>query len=99
MQPSSPSPVQQFVVQHSLFGTPVTKTKDPPRYEEAIKQTRSAQPALPEVSEGTVISQSHFGSSSRELPQLELRDSSWEFYISAGCFELACEESQATWLQ
>ncbi|MEJ1287362.1 MKL/myocardin-like 2 [Cricetulus griseus] len=49
-KPSSPSPPQQFVVQHSLFGTPVTKTKDPPRYEEAIKQTRSAQPALPEVS-------------------------------------------------
>ncbi|XP_075798184.1 myocardin-related transcription factor B isoform X2 [Microtus pennsylvanicus] len=49
-KPSSPAPVQQFVVQHSLFGTPVTKTKDPPRYEEAIKQTRSAQPALPEVS-------------------------------------------------
>lgn len=28
------------------------KTKDPPRYEEAIKQTRSAQASLPEVSEG-----------------------------------------------
>lgn len=50
MQPSSPPPPQQFVVQHSLFATPVTKTKDPPRYEEAIKQTRSTQPALPEVS-------------------------------------------------
>ncbi|OBS69041.1 hypothetical protein A6R68_02418, partial [Neotoma lepida] len=47
-KPSSPSPAQQFVIQHSLFGTPVTKTKDPPRYEEAIKQTRSAQPAVPE---------------------------------------------------
>lgn len=49
-KPSSPPPPQQFVVQHSLFGAPVTKTKDPPRYEEAIKQTRSTQPALPEVS-------------------------------------------------
>lgn len=49
-KPSSPPPPQQFVVQHSLFATPVTKTKDPPRYEEAIKQTRSTQPVLPEVS-------------------------------------------------
>ncbi|XP_069876423.1 myocardin-related transcription factor B-like isoform X2 [Dipodomys merriami] len=51
-KPSSPPPAQPFVVQHSLFGTPVTKTKDPPRYEEAIKQTRSAAPApaLPEIS-------------------------------------------------
>ncbi|XP_037363474.1 myocardin-related transcription factor B isoform X2 [Talpa occidentalis] len=49
-KPSSPPPPQQFVVQHSLFGSPVTKTKDPPRYEEAIKQTCSAQPALPEIS-------------------------------------------------
>ncbi|XP_075851236.1 myocardin-related transcription factor B isoform X4 [Microcebus murinus] len=49
-KPSSPPPPQQFVVQHSLFGSPVTKTKDPPRYEEAIKQTRSAQAPLPEIS-------------------------------------------------
>jgi hypothetical protein len=49
-KPSSPPPPQQFVVQHSLFGTPVTKTKDPPRYEEAIKQTRSVQSGLPEIS-------------------------------------------------
>ncbi|KAM5228037.1 myocardin-related transcription factor B isoform 8-T8 [Ctenodactylus gundi] len=49
-KPSSPPPPQQYVVQHSLFGTPVTKTKDPPRYEEAIKQTRGAQSSLPEVS-------------------------------------------------
>ncbi|XP_062954833.1 myocardin-related transcription factor B isoform X4 [Cynocephalus volans] len=49
-KPSSPSPPQQFVVQHSLFGSPVTKTKDPPRYEEAIKQTRSAQSSLSEIS-------------------------------------------------
>ncbi|XP_032957955.1 myocardin-related transcription factor B isoform X2 [Rhinolophus ferrumequinum] len=49
-KPSSPPPPQQFVVQHSLFGSPIPKTKDPPRYEEAIKQTRSAQSSLPEVS-------------------------------------------------
>nr|XP_020727889.1 MKL/myocardin-like protein 2 isoform X5 [Odocoileus virginianus texanus] len=48
-KPGSPPPPQQFVVQHSLFGSPVPKTKDPPRYEEAIKQTRSAQSSLPEV--------------------------------------------------
>lgn len=48
-KPSSPPPSQPFVVQHSLFGSPVPKTKDPPRYEEAIKQTRSAQPSLPEI--------------------------------------------------
>ncbi|EPY76385.1 hypothetical protein CB1_001431032 [Camelus ferus] len=50
LEPGSPPPPQPFVVQHSLFGSPVPKTKDPPRYEEAIKQTRSAQSALPEVS-------------------------------------------------
>nr|KAF6355526.1 myocardin related transcription factor B [Myotis myotis] len=49
-KPSSPPPPQPFVVQHSLFGSPVPKTKDPPRYEEAIKQTRSTQSSLPEVS-------------------------------------------------
>ncbi|KAM6155373.1 myocardin-related transcription factor B isoform 4-T4 [Rhynchocyon petersi] len=49
-KPRSPPPPQQFVVQHSLFGSPVTKTKDPPRYEEAVRQTRSAQSVLPEVS-------------------------------------------------
>ncbi|XP_006894559.1 PREDICTED: MKL/myocardin-like protein 2-like [Elephantulus edwardii] len=48
--PPPPPPAQQFVVQHSLFSSPVTKTKDPPRYEEAVRQTRSAQSALPEVS-------------------------------------------------
>ncbi|MBV97943.1 MKL/myocardin-like protein 2, partial [Eschrichtius robustus] len=47
-KPGSPPPPQQFAVQHSLFGSPVPKTKDPPRYEEAIKQTRSAQSSLPE---------------------------------------------------
>ncbi|XP_025711356.1 myocardin-related transcription factor B isoform X1 [Callorhinus ursinus] len=49
-KPGSPPPPQQCVVQHSLFGSPVPKTKDPPRYEEAIKQTRSAQSSLPEIS-------------------------------------------------
>ncbi|XP_073648396.1 myocardin-related transcription factor B isoform X6 [Tursiops truncatus] len=49
-KPASPPPPQQFAVQHSLFGSPVPKTKDPPRYEEAIKQTRSAQSSLPEIS-------------------------------------------------
>ncbi|XP_006867263.1 PREDICTED: MKL/myocardin-like protein 2 [Chrysochloris asiatica] len=49
-KPSSPPPPPQFVVQHSLFGNPVTKTKDPPRYEEAVRQTRSAQSSLPEIS-------------------------------------------------
>ncbi|XP_039089519.1 myocardin-related transcription factor B isoform X4 [Hyaena hyaena] len=48
-KPGSPPPPQQCVVQHSLFGSPVPKTKDPPRYEEAIKQTRGAQSSLPEV--------------------------------------------------
>lgn len=47
--PLPPPPPQQFVVQHSLFGNPVPKTKDPPRYEEAIKQTRSAQASVPEI--------------------------------------------------
>ncbi|XP_047694199.1 myocardin-related transcription factor B isoform X1 [Prionailurus viverrinus] len=49
-KPSSPPPPQQCVVQHSLFGSPVPKTKDPPRYEEAIKQTRGAPSSLPEIS-------------------------------------------------
>ncbi|XP_030744274.1 myocardin-related transcription factor B isoform X2 [Echinops telfairi] len=49
-KPSSPPPPQQFVVQHALFGSPVTKTRDPPRYEEAVRQTRSAQPSAPEIS-------------------------------------------------
>ncbi|XP_045317435.1 myocardin-related transcription factor B isoform X10 [Leopardus geoffroyi] len=49
-KPSSPPAPQQCVVQHSLFGSPVPKTKDPPRYEEAIKQTRGAPSSLPEIS-------------------------------------------------
>ncbi|XP_060261972.1 myocardin-related transcription factor B isoform X7 [Ovis aries] len=60
-KPGSPPPPQQFVVQHSLFGSPVPKTKDPPRYEEAIKQTRSAQSSLPEVRRprSNVLSNAH----------------------------------------
>ncbi|XP_036595306.1 myocardin-related transcription factor B isoform X1 [Trichosurus vulpecula] len=42
-KPGSPSQPQQFIIQQSLFGNTVTKTKDPPRYEEAIKQTRNIQ--------------------------------------------------------
>ncbi|XP_027695056.1 myocardin-related transcription factor B isoform X6 [Vombatus ursinus] len=42
-KPGSPSRPQQFIIQHSVFGNTVTKTKDPPRYEEAIKQTRNIQ--------------------------------------------------------
>ncbi|XP_075420384.1 myocardin-related transcription factor B isoform X2 [Tenrec ecaudatus] len=48
-KPSSPPPPQQFVVQHALFGSPVAKTEDPPRYEEAVRQTRSAQAAAAEI--------------------------------------------------
>uniref|UniRef100_UPI00398F8B88 myocardin-related transcription factor B n=1 Tax=Pristiophorus japonicus TaxID=55135 RepID=UPI00398F8B88 len=32
---------QQFVNEHSIFSNSVSKTKDPPRYEEAVKQTRN----------------------------------------------------------
>uniref|UniRef100_F7C2R3 Myocardin related transcription factor B n=1 Tax=Monodelphis domestica TaxID=13616 RepID=F7C2R3_MONDO len=49
-KPGSPSQPQQFIIQHSLFGNTVTKTKDPPRYEEAIKQTRNIQPSHSEIS-------------------------------------------------
>nr|XP_033819197.1 myocardin-related transcription factor B isoform X3 [Geotrypetes seraphini] len=41
---------QQYIRQHVVFNHPVTKTKDPPRYEEAIKQARSMQVSPPEVS-------------------------------------------------
>ncbi|KAM9100475.1 myocardin-related transcription factor B isoform 3-T7 [Sarcophilus harrisii] len=53
-KPDSPSQPQQFIIQHSLFGNTVTKTKDPPRYEEAIKQTRNIQ-----SSSHTEISNAH----------------------------------------
>ncbi|XP_038675507.1 myocardin-related transcription factor B isoform X2 [Scyliorhinus canicula] len=38
---SPPHSQQQLVIQHSVFSNPVSKTKDPPRYEEAVKQTRN----------------------------------------------------------
>ncbi|KAM8934496.1 myocardin-related transcription factor B isoform 1-T1 [Pelodytes ibericus] len=46
---SSPSPSQAFVVRQSLFNNSTTKSKDPPRYEEAIKQARNIQGSNPEV--------------------------------------------------
>ncbi|XP_019362971.1 PREDICTED: MKL/myocardin-like protein 2 isoform X2 [Gavialis gangeticus] len=49
-KPGSPSQPQPYIVQHTLFNRPVTKTKDPPRYEEAIKQTRNMQASHREVS-------------------------------------------------
>ncbi|KAM4024112.1 myocardin-related transcription factor B isoform 2-T2 [Anomaloglossus baeobatrachus] len=38
------SPSQQYIVQHSVFNSSASKNKDPPRYEEAIKQARNIQP-------------------------------------------------------
>ncbi|XP_066496523.1 myocardin-related transcription factor B isoform X2 [Tiliqua scincoides] len=49
-KPASPSQPQQYILQPSLFSNAVTKTKDPPRYEEAIKQTRSLQASQREMS-------------------------------------------------
>ncbi|OXB57547.1 hypothetical protein ASZ78_009305 [Callipepla squamata] len=49
-KPGSPSQAQPYIVQQSLFNNTVSKTKDPPRYEEAIKQTRTAQPCHREIS-------------------------------------------------
>ncbi|KAL9836082.1 myocardin-related transcription factor B isoform 1-T1 [Geothlypis trichas] len=48
-KPGSPSQAQPYIVQQPLFNNAVSKTKDPPRYEEAIKQTRSVQPAQREI--------------------------------------------------
>ncbi|KFP91282.1 MKL/myocardin-like 2 [Apaloderma vittatum] len=48
-KPGSPSPAQPYIVQQSLFNNTVSKTKDPPRYEEAIKQTRNMQTSHREV--------------------------------------------------
>ncbi|XP_041133473.1 myocardin-related transcription factor B-like isoform X2 [Polyodon spathula] len=50
-KPGSPSQSQpQFILQHSAFGNPAHKGKDPPRYEEAVKQTRNMQaPLQPQV--------------------------------------------------
>ncbi|XP_032929584.1 myocardin-related transcription factor B isoform X3 [Catharus ustulatus] len=49
-KPGSPSQAQPFIVQQPLFNNTVSKTKDPPRYEEAIKQTRNIQPSQREIS-------------------------------------------------
>ncbi|XP_075292233.1 myocardin-related transcription factor B isoform X2 [Opisthocomus hoazin] len=49
-KPGSPSQAQPYIVQQSLFNNTVSKTKDPPRYEEAIKQTRNIQTSHREVS-------------------------------------------------
>ncbi|NWR14231.1 MKL2 protein, partial [Emberiza fucata] len=49
-KPGSPSQAQPYIVQQPLFNSTVSKTKDPPRYEEAIKQTRSIQPSQREIS-------------------------------------------------
>ncbi|KAG8145561.1 hypothetical protein E2320_012079 [Naja naja] len=49
-KPPSPAQSQQYLLQQSLFNSSGTKTKDPPRYEEAIKQTRSLQSSQREVS-------------------------------------------------
>lgn len=49
-KPGSPSQGQSYVVQQSLFNNTVSKTKDPPRYEEAIKQTRNIQTSHREIS-------------------------------------------------
>ncbi|NXE22947.1 MKL2 protein, partial [Ardeotis kori] len=49
-KPGSPSQAQPYVIQQSLFNNTVSKTKDPPRYEEAIKQTRNIQTSPHEIS-------------------------------------------------
>ncbi|XP_015260914.1 PREDICTED: MKL/myocardin-like protein 2 [Gekko japonicus] len=49
-KPASPPQSQQYGMQQPLFSPSVTKAKDPPRYEEAIKQTRSVQASQREMS-------------------------------------------------
>ncbi|KAK9393219.1 MKL/myocardin-like 2 [Crotalus adamanteus] len=49
-KPPSPAQSQQYLLHQSLFNSSGTKTKDPPRYEEAIKQTRSLQSSQREIS-------------------------------------------------
>ncbi|XP_068555341.1 myocardin-related transcription factor B isoform X5 [Anas acuta] len=49
-KPGSPSQAQAYIVQQSLFNNTVSKKKDPPRYEEAIKQTRNIQTSHREIS-------------------------------------------------
>ncbi|KAM4698197.1 myocardin-related transcription factor B isoform 2-T2 [Rhinophrynus dorsalis] len=48
-QSGSPCQTQQYILQHSVFNSPTTKSKDPPRYEEAIKQARNLQAFQTEV--------------------------------------------------
>ncbi|XP_077172533.1 myocardin-related transcription factor B isoform X2 [Paroedura picta] len=48
-KPASPPQSQQYSVPRPLFSHSVTKAKDPPRYEEAIKQTRSMQASQREI--------------------------------------------------
>ncbi|NXJ74862.1 MKL2 protein, partial [Trogon melanurus] len=48
-KPGSPSQAQPYIVQQPLFNNTVSKTKDPPRYEEAIKQTRNMQTSHREI--------------------------------------------------
>ncbi|NP_001072650.1 MKL/myocardin-like protein 2 [Xenopus tropicalis] len=48
--PTPPQPQQFIVQQHPVFSGPTTKSKDPPRYEEAIKQARNNPASQPEVS-------------------------------------------------
>ncbi|XP_044289050.1 myocardin-related transcription factor B isoform X3 [Varanus komodoensis] len=48
-KPASPPQSHPYILQQTLFSNSVTKTKDPPRYEEAIKQTRSLQASQREI--------------------------------------------------
>ncbi|XP_053550653.1 myocardin-related transcription factor B isoform X2 [Bombina bombina] len=48
-QSGSPSQTQQYIVQHCVFNSPTSKSKDPPRYEEAIKQSRNLQTTHTEI--------------------------------------------------
>ncbi|XP_060116823.1 myocardin-related transcription factor B isoform X2 [Heteronotia binoei] len=49
-KPASPPLSQQYSIPQPLFSHSVTKVKDPPRYEEAIKQTRGMQTSQREMS-------------------------------------------------
>ncbi|XP_058851848.1 myocardin-related transcription factor B-like isoform X2 [Acipenser ruthenus] len=53
--PSQPQPQSQLRPQFiSVFGNPIHKNKDPPRYEEAVKQSRNMQaPPQPQVPTAT----------------------------------------------
>ncbi|XP_042293743.1 myocardin-related transcription factor B isoform X2 [Sceloporus undulatus] len=49
-KPASPSQPQRYILPQSLFSSSVTMSEDPPRYEEAIKQTRGLQVSQHEIS-------------------------------------------------